>query len=93
MPAPLLPPKTYLNLFSTVRPKNRSEGGAEPHPNGCILLARVPAARAGGVRRGLGADPDPAGEFSEGDGLAGPETRETAKSVKSVILIKIGETH
>ena len=57
-------------------------GGRSPHPNGCILLARVPAARAGGVRRGLGADPVPAGEFSEGDDWGIRQTRETAKSAE-----------
>ena len=41
--------------------------GAEPHPNGCILFARVCAARAGGVRRALdGGRRRPGGFFSTG---------------------------
>ena len=72
---------------------SRSEGGAEPHPNGCILLARVPAARAGGVRRGLGADPVPAGEFCQGMGWPVPKHEKRRKVRKSAILMKFSEFH
>ena len=61
---------------------NRSEGGAEPHPNGCTFSAPVPAAGAGGVRRGLIAGADQAGEFSDRDGLAGPPGAGGAQNVK-----------
>ena len=55
-------------------------GGAEPHPIGCTFTAPVPAARAGGVRRGPVAGADPAGEFSDRDGWPVRLAREARKT-------------
>ena len=67
---------------------NRSEGEAEPHPNGCILFAHVRATRGRGVRRGLGWDQSRRSLSVVGMGWPVPSAREIAKSAKSAISTK-----